>query len=68
MERQSKTGKISLMDEKEVSELLNIKLSTLRQWRSLNKGMKYYKLAGFVRYNIDDIYEFIESNVQNPKA
>ncbi|MGN6670654.1 MAG: helix-turn-helix transcriptional regulator [Candidatus Nucleicultricaceae bacterium] len=38
------------LTEKQVSELLQISLSTLRKWRVLGKGPKYIKIGRLVRY------------------
>jgi len=51
-----------LMNEKEVAELLNIKVRTLQAWRCQNRGLKYIKLGGgAVRYKPEDIQAFIDS-------
>ena len=55
---------IKLMNEKEVAELLNLKVRTLQAWRCQNRGLKYVKLAGgAVRYKLEDIQSFINSGL-----
>ncbi len=38
------------LTEKQVSELLQVKLPTLRLWRMLGKGPKFIKVCGSIRY------------------
>lgn len=38
------------LTERQVAELIQVKLSTLRVWRMLGKGPKFVKFNGTVRY------------------
>lgn len=51
-----------LLTEKEVSELLNISLPTLRSHRGLNTGIPYIKFDKAVRYRESDIKKYIEEH------
>ncbi|MFC1486039.1 helix-turn-helix domain-containing protein [Candidatus Latescibacterota bacterium] len=50
------------IDEKQVSDLTNLSLSTLRNWRFLRKGIPYYKVnhGRKVLYKRADVIDFIE--------
>ena len=39
----------------DLSEQLQISLSTLATWRSAGKGPKFYRMGGLVRYHPDDV-------------
>ena len=51
-----------LIDEKKVSEITGLALSTLRNHRSLGKGIPYIKLGKSVRYDVEDVRRFIEAH------
>lgn len=49
-----------LLDEKEVSEILKISVNTLRNWRALRQGPRYFKVGKrAVRYRRSDIDAFV---------
>jgi predicted DNA-binding transcriptional regulator AlpA len=48
------------LDEKKVSELTGLALSTLRNWRFLRKGLPYCKVGRSVRYPLEEVYSFME--------
>ena len=52
----------TLMDEHELAKLLCLKVSTLRRWRWAGTGPKFIKLGASVRYDPDDIEEYINGN------
>ena len=49
------------LDEKRVSEMIGLSLSTLRKQRFLSVGIPYYKLGRAVRYKLDDVISYMES-------
>ena len=53
-----------LINEKEVSKVLNISVPTLRRWRLLGQGPTYRKLNGAVRYDLVDLQKFIDDRVR----
>jgi len=52
----------SLLDKKEVCDLLNISIGKLDLLMK-NKEIKYIKLNKMVRFRLDDIFEMIEGKV-----
>ncbi len=54
-----------LMTEKDVAAIYGLKLSTLRNWRSLRQGPCFLKLnAKKVMYRQADVEDFLDSCVQ----
>jgi excisionase family DNA binding protein len=51
---------MKLLGVKEVSEFLNVKLSTVYQWAELGQ-IPCLKLNGCLRFDIEDIKNWIES-------
>jgi predicted DNA-binding transcriptional regulator AlpA len=49
------------LNEKEVKEITGIALSTLRNHRSLGKGIPYSKIYRSIKYSLSDVNEFMES-------
>lgn len=49
------------LTEKETSELTRKALSTLRNDRHLRRGMPYVKDGASIRYNLQDIINYMES-------
>lgn len=47
--------------EREVARITGIALPTLRNARSLRKGIPYAKVGSAVRYCLDDVIHFMES-------
>lgn len=56
---------IHLVDEHEAARVLKAKVSTLRAWRVRGSPIPYRKIGRSVRYNLDDLYAYIESAIQN---
>jgi len=50
-----------LLNEREVAELLNIKVSTLRKWRLLKRGVAFVRVGRAIRYAAADVEQFIAS-------
>jgi hypothetical protein len=46
--------------EEKVSEITGLKLPTLRNHRHLRKGIPYIKIGKSVRYDPEDVYNFME--------
>ena len=49
------------LTEKQVAEITCKSLSTLRNDRSLNRGIPYIKAGRSVRYSLTDVLEYMES-------
>lgn len=47
-----------LLSEKEVAELLNVHIQTLRNWRFNGKGPPYLKIQTAVRYDLKDVENY----------
>jgi len=50
------------INEYQLSELIGIALSTLRNNRSKGQGIPYIKLGRSVRYNLQDVIDFMEAH------
>jgi predicted DNA-binding transcriptional regulator AlpA len=50
-----------LLNEREVADLLNVSVATIRRWRLLSQGPKYRKIGAAVRYRSGDIAAWVES-------
>ena len=55
------------VDEKVVSSLTNRAIQTLRNDRFKGEGLPYIKLKRQVRYDLNDVYEFMESRKIRPE-
>lgn len=55
--------KEEFLSAEEAAEILGLKPTTLAVWRSknFNKGPKYKKIGGRIRYRRSEVYEFIEA-------
>ena len=59
--RQNMGNEVRFLTEKEVKQMTNRALSTLRNDRHLNRGIKYCKIGRSVRYELSDVLEFMRS-------
>lgn len=57
-------GLSRLLDEYEVSDLLGVRVSTLRYWRhtSVRRGPAFVKLGRLVRYPPEDLKRYLKKN------
>lgn len=55
-------GKIQSVKEQVVSEVTGLALSTLRKQRHYGTGIPYMKLGSAVRYDLRDVYAFLEKS------
>ena len=51
-----------MLTEKQVATMLSITQQTLRNWRQQNKGPKYVKVGGSIRYRYTDVELYLEKN------
>lgn len=56
-----------LLTEKEAAERLTFHVQTLRNWRFQGRGLPYIKLGSAVRYDEEDIQDFIEAAKVRPE-
>jgi len=52
---------VNLMTEQQVSERLNVSLSSLRRWRLLRRGPAFLKVGSLVRYRPEDLEAWLTS-------
>jgi excisionase family DNA binding protein len=49
------------MTTKEATDYLGVSPTTLAVWRSRDKGPRYYRMGGFIRYRKEDLDAFVEA-------
>ncbi len=49
------------LNEKQVSEMLGLRVKTLQRWRLENRGPEFRKLGGAVRYDAAALARWVES-------
>lgn len=50
-----------LLNEHDVARITGLSVASVRRWRHLRQGPKYYKIGAAVRYKPEDIAAWIES-------
>jgi predicted DNA-binding transcriptional regulator AlpA len=55
-------NKVKYLNEKEISNLTGLALSTLRNHRHKGVGLPYIKVGRAVRYSFRDVVEYFESH------
>ena len=63
MEQNALRSEFKLVTETELAEMLEVKPSTLADWRQANKGPYSVKLAKNIFYRKEDIEEWIKENI-----
>jgi hypothetical protein len=48
-------------DEHFVAEFYNVSVGTVRRWRYLGIGPRYFKIGNLVRYSLSDLYFWLDS-------
>ena len=48
-----------LLDEHQVSDMLQIRLATLRKWRLMGEGPRFIRLRRLVRYRRSDLMSWV---------
>jgi len=56
-----------MVDERKLAKKMDLALQTLRNWRFLGKGPKYFKFGRAVRYGINDIQDYINKHKIDPE-
>ena len=46
----------------EVAKILKVHPQTVRRWRTINKGPKYYKREGIIRYKTTELQAYMEGS------
>lgn len=55
------TAMSALLTETEVSHVLRVSLATLRKWRVDKRGPRFIKIGPLVRYQLEDLREWLSS-------
>jgi len=58
----------TLLDEKELSQLLRVSIGTLRFWRTIERGPRYRKVGQLVRYAPSDVQEWLNRRPSGGEA
>lgn len=53
----------ALLTERQVANLTRMSLASVRRWRRLNRGPKYLRLGGAIRYKPQDVLGWLESRL-----
>ena len=51
----------TLLNEKQVAEILGVSLAAVRRWRYENRGPRFHKLGAAVRYSSEDLDSWLAS-------
>ncbi len=60
------TQELKGLDESEAASILDCSVGLMRKWRLFQQGPRYYKAGRLVRYRLEDLRAFIESNMVEP--
>ena len=56
-----------LVNEHEAARLLDVAVQSLRNWRHQRRGPVYLKISRSVRYRLEDLENFMDSNRIDPE-
>ncbi len=51
----------NFLTEKEVAKQIKVSLASLRRWRLLQRGPRFLKIGGLVRYRAEDLEQWLET-------
>lgn len=57
-----------LLKPRDVAEMFDVPVETLRNWRYLGRGPRWTKVEGQVRYRQSDIDAYIDARTSDPAA
>lgn len=52
---------LNLMNDRAVAEFLGVSLATMRRWRLLDQGPRYFKLGASCKYRFEDVANWLEA-------
>jgi predicted DNA-binding transcriptional regulator AlpA len=52
----------NVLNERQAANMLGCSVALMRKWRRLGKGPSYSRIGRLVRYQHEDIDEFLEAN------
>ena len=55
-----------LLTDDEAARFLALSPATLKKWRRLHRGPRYYRLGSAIRYRQEDLESFISGSAENP--
>jgi hypothetical protein len=61
-------GSQNWVSEKVVSEMGELSIQTLRNWRHLSKGPAYSKIGRAIRYNLEDVQNYFRQRRVDPES
>ncbi|GAA1419449.1 helix-turn-helix domain-containing protein [Agrococcus citreus] len=50
-----------LLDEREVAAALHVSRKTLQHWRAMQRGPRFRRIEGLVRYRAGDLVQWLEA-------
>ena len=59
---------VQALDEKMASKILGVAVQTLRNWRHQRRGPVYVKMGRSVRYQMDDLENYIQKQKIDPEG
>jgi excisionase family DNA binding protein len=51
----------NLLTESQVAETLRVSVATIRRWRCLGQGPRFFKVGTLVRYSLEDVHTWLAS-------
>jgi predicted DNA-binding transcriptional regulator AlpA len=67
-ERDRAQDSVRALTEREVAELLELAVATLRAWRHRGKGPRFLRLRRSVRYLPSDVDEFVRASAVDTQS
>jgi hypothetical protein len=57
----------ALIDERPAADFFGVSVKTLQQWRQRKTGPRYYKVGNRVKYDLNDLREYLNQHVVEPQ-
>ncbi len=57
-----------LLTDDEAAHLLALSVATLKKWRRIRRGPRYYRLGSAIRYRREDLESFLSGSAANPSS
>ena len=54
-----------LLTESQVADILNLRVATLRRWRWIGVGPKFFKIGAAVRYHPEQLRDYLAKQVRS---
>ena len=59
---------VNAVDERKAARVLGVAVQTLRNWRHQRRGPAYVKMGRSVRYEINDLVEYLKKKKIDPEV